>query len=122
MMGFDELMMINLIVAIGIAIRFIMLRLMVKVVMRLMVINLWVVSVSDLLNDSIKSVMLVCGVLNHTLCAVRFIQTIFALHNIAVANFPLAFVVACVSVFYAIFEFVLGISVVILVIIRSISR
>lgn len=69
------------------------------------------VGFSDLLDDGLESIVIVCGVLDNADCAIGLIQTVFALHNIAVTNFPLTFVVTGVGVFDSIFEFVLWVCV-----------
>lgn len=115
------LVVIRLAIAVGVAVRLVVLWLML-IMIRFVVVDLRMMSVAYLLNHSVKSVMFVCGVLNDAFCAICFIQAVFAFHNVAVSNFPLTFVVASVSIFDAVLEFVLGIRVVILVVIRSISR
>jgi hypothetical protein len=75
--------------------------------------DLWMMSFSDFLDDGIESVMLVGSVRNDACCAISFVQSVFAFHDISVSDFPLAFVVASVRIFHSIFEFVFWVSVII---------
>lgn len=58
-------------------------------VVRLLVVNLWVVSVADVLDNCVETVVVISGVRNNSGCAVSFLQRIFSLNNVSVASFPL---------------------------------
>lgn len=73
--------------------------------------NFGVVSFSNLFDDGLESIVLIGCVLNNANCAIGLVQTVFALHNITVTNFPLTFMVSRVGVFDSIFEFVLWVCV-----------
>lgn len=115
-------MLRNVQLAVAVCIFMMMRLVMVRFVMIWFVmINLRVVSVTDFLDNRVESVVLISGVLNDAFRAIGFIQSVFSFNDIAVASFPLAFVVAGVRIFYSILEFVFRMGMIILVIIRGIT-
>jgi hypothetical protein len=83
-----------------------------------------VVSVADLLDNRVEATVLVRVVLHDALSAISFVDGVLALDDIAVAGLPLALVVAGVSVFDSVLEFVRGMRVVVgvVVVMAVVSR
>ena len=69
-------------------------------------VDVWVVSVSDLLDDCVEACLVIGMILDDAFGAISFIQCVFALDNISVTMLPLAFVVTSVGVFDSILELV----------------
>lgn len=84
-------------------------------------VNLWVVSMTDVLYNCVESVVVISGVRYNTSCAVSFLQRVFAFNNVSITNFPLMLFVTGVFVVDSIFVLVLGICIVVLIVVWCIS-
>lgn len=68
--------------------------------------HLWVVGVSDFLNNSVESGFAVSVILDDAFSAIGFVQSVLALDDISVAVLPLWFMVSGMFVLNSVFEFV----------------
>uniref|UniRef100_A0A182WQA5 Uncharacterized protein n=1 Tax=Anopheles minimus TaxID=112268 RepID=A0A182WQA5_9DIPT len=78
-------------------------------------------SLADVLDDSLKSVLAISVVLHDTSRTVRFIQSVLALYDISIPNFPLALVITGVVVLNSVLELVLRVGIEVLTLVATLE-